>query len=312
MVLLEAFLRAKEGLIRHLAQKAIAAEKTTEDLDDLLQAARLGFLRALDDWDPDKGALSTHAGWWIKNRIQRAAHDAQTIALPRIRATTEERNRAVLALRDDPDVDAASLGLTPGVLEQVKKSVGLRYASVDMFGDGDDAPRRQRQIERRISEGADPVDAEADLDTRSLVRCAIDAVRELASQAELSVEDALAGLSRTLGCSPDPVNRPAQKATARCPTPPSTPPRRLTLKPLTRPSLAGRAARARGADESPLRSLLLRGARSLRPRLSVRSLTPSRPISRHALPWPMPTNVCRPSFGRSSSSASASPLRKAA
>jgi len=38
--------------------------------EDILQAARLGLLEAFHRWDPERGALSTTASFWIRARIQ--------------------------------------------------------------------------------------------------------------------------------------------------------------------------------------------------------------------------------------------------
>ena len=53
-------------------------------LDDLISEGNLGLMKAIDRFDPTKGAkLSTYAVWWIKQHIRRAlSHQVRTIRLP--------------------------------------------------------------------------------------------------------------------------------------------------------------------------------------------------------------------------------------
>ena len=42
------------------------------DYEDMRTEGVFGFMRAIEDWDPERGALTTHAGYWVKNFIGRA------------------------------------------------------------------------------------------------------------------------------------------------------------------------------------------------------------------------------------------------
>lgn len=272
--LFSAFIASKETLIRILVEKMARAEKTTAEEEDLMQAGRDGMRRAIEDWDPEKGALSTHAGWWIKNRVQQAARAAQPIALPRIRLTSEERTMVLAALKKNPHVTAAELGVPENVFEQVKASFGLRFLSVDLFGDGDDAPARQRKIERKMSDGAEPdADAEDQFDARASAGRLIEAGRAFMTRARVTVEDAIVFFAHGLG-GPTPYAEPMPAKKAQPAAPHSRQPDRVSpwkTSPLSkrnrpRPPLPPRSPRRkkagalasgkpRRASPLPLRSL---------------------------------------------------------
>src|ERR1700757_2687575 len=51
---------------------------------DLISEGNIGLMKAVDRFDPERGAkLSTYASWWIKQAIKRAlASQGKTIRLP--------------------------------------------------------------------------------------------------------------------------------------------------------------------------------------------------------------------------------------
>lgn len=51
--------------------------------DDLLQAARIGIMRALPAWDPDKGGFSSVAFGWARHEMQGVARHATRISVPK-------------------------------------------------------------------------------------------------------------------------------------------------------------------------------------------------------------------------------------
>lgn len=157
-LLLSRIFREKHGLIRQLTAKAARAENTAAEADDLFQAGCIGFQRALEGFDPSRDlSIATYAAWWIKHEVQRVARRTPVVSLPRIRLTNEERNRAVLAMIDNPDVDPESIGVQRHQLEQVRNSIGVKFLS-------DDTPRGAGAIERKLLSESEPVDVEDRLD----------------------------------------------------------------------------------------------------------------------------------------------------
>lgn len=68
--------RARDTLLRRhdrlLKESAFRATRWGFDYDDAYQLAALGFLRALDTFDPVHGAsIATYARGWIRHRLQR-------------------------------------------------------------------------------------------------------------------------------------------------------------------------------------------------------------------------------------------------
>ena len=130
--LLDRLVAAHLPLIRRLVRKAATAEKSTEDMDDLVQSGCIGFVTALERFDPKRGyAISTYAAHWIRHEVQQATRAARPVRLPRIRMTNEERKAALERVRANPEVTPAELGISNAKLQQVKHSIGLSFVSTD-------------------------------------------------------------------------------------------------------------------------------------------------------------------------------------
>lgn len=85
--------RAQQALLRHNMRLAISmarkfhASTTTLDeeylLDDRIQDATIGLMRAIELFDPAKGyRFTTYASWWIRQALQRGSVNEGSVQLP--------------------------------------------------------------------------------------------------------------------------------------------------------------------------------------------------------------------------------------
>jgi RNA polymerase primary sigma factor len=108
-------------------------------ISDLISEGNIGLIKAVERFDPDRGAkLSTYAAWWIKQSIKRAlANQSKSIRLPVHLTDKIAKMRRVIAqltdeLEREPSEEEVSivLGIPVNKVAHLK-SVSTRPASLD-------------------------------------------------------------------------------------------------------------------------------------------------------------------------------------
>jgi RNA polymerase primary sigma factor len=145
--------QARELMIKSNLRLVVKIARDYEGLGvpllDLISEGNIGLMKAVDRFDPNKGAkLSTYAAWWIKQAIRRAlTNQSKVIRVPVHmvdRLSNLRRATAKLAAefgREPTDEELAEeMDTTPEKIKQSRNAV-LSGSSLDApLGDDDSSP----------------------------------------------------------------------------------------------------------------------------------------------------------------------------
>jgi RNA polymerase primary sigma factor len=155
---------AREQMIKANLRLVVKIARDYENIGvpllDLISEGNIGLMKAVERFDPAKGAkLSTYSAWWIKQAIKRAlANQSKTIRLPvHMVDKISKMNRAARRLseelgRDPTDEElGAELGVSASRVAGLRM-VTLRAASLDAPTSGPDSGSLSEVIEDENAE----------------------------------------------------------------------------------------------------------------------------------------------------------------
>lgn len=192
--------KAREDMIKANLRLVVKIARDYENLGlplmDLISEGNIGLMKAVERFDPSKGAkLSTYSSWWIKQSIKRAlANQSKTIRLPvHLVDKISNLHRTARRLHDvfgrEPTDEelAAELGITTTRVAEMRQA-GNRPLSLDAPVGDETSNTFAEIIEDQNADS--PL---AHLESKALIRVLRDMVGSL-SQREASILQARYGL----------------------------------------------------------------------------------------------------------------------
>lgn len=174
---------AREHMIRANLRLVVKIAREYEGLGlpllDLINEGNLGLMKAVEKFDPAKGAkFSTYSSWWIKQSIRRGlANQAKTIRLPsHVIEKVCRLGKAVVKLqevlgRDPSDEELGfELGMSAKRVSELRKAA-MRPTSLETpLGEGDKARLADVVADERVAHPSTQMEERTNMeDLRELV-----------------------------------------------------------------------------------------------------------------------------------------------
>ena len=151
---------------------------------DVVSEGNIGLMKAVDRFDPSKGAkLSTYAAWWIRQSIKRAlSNQSKTIRLPvHLGDKISKMRRVALQMSEElgrePTNDelGEEIGIASGKVSQLKTS-SIRPASLDAPISDDDLTEFGESV--GDEEARTPFELLRDKDLHNQVGCLLEVLND--------------------------------------------------------------------------------------------------------------------------------------
>lgn len=135
--LFDQLVKDNEPLVRKCAGEFILGTRYHVDSirEDILQAARIGLIRAIHKWEPVRGAFSTIAYHWMRHEMQQVTRHATPITRPKDADLPRTKQDAAAAFyaQHGRDPTPAEIGVTAQAMRQAQAAaatfVGEAFAN---------------------------------------------------------------------------------------------------------------------------------------------------------------------------------------
>jgi RNA polymerase sigma factor (sigma-70 family) len=122
--ILSALVTENEPLVQKCAQTMAQTTRlyVKELQDDMLQAARIGLLRAIEKWDPKRGAFSSIAWYWMRHEIQQVTRHATQVTLPKsaFMPKRKQEEAGVFFAKYGRDPAPEEIGVSPSAVHRAE------------------------------------------------------------------------------------------------------------------------------------------------------------------------------------------------